>query len=119
MESNEFTIGLDYINARVGINITSEQVAKLLTRMQLNVKNATATSLTVVAPPTRSDILHACDIMEDVAIAFGINNIPRTSAKTSTVGKKDPLNNLTDLLRLELANSGYTEVLTLILVRMA
>jgi len=28
-------------------------------------------------PPTRSDILHACDVVEDVAIAHGYNNIPK------------------------------------------
>lgn len=32
--------------------------------------------LTVRVPPTRSDILHACDVMEDVAIAYGYNNLP-------------------------------------------
>lgn len=26
---------------------------------------------------TRSDILHPCDIVEDIAIAYGYNNIPR------------------------------------------
>jgi phenylalanyl-tRNA synthetase beta chain len=27
-------------------------------------------------PPTRSDILHAVDVIEDVAIAYGYNNLP-------------------------------------------
>ena len=27
-------------------------------------------------PPTRSDVLHACDVVEDVAIAHGYNNVP-------------------------------------------
>ncbi len=35
------------------------------------------TSLTVCVPPTRSDVLHACDVAEDVAIAYGYNNIER------------------------------------------
>jgi phenylalanyl-tRNA synthetase beta chain len=34
-------------------------------------------TLAVSAPPTRSDILHACDVVEDVAIAYGYNNIPK------------------------------------------
>ncbi len=32
--------------------------------------------LAVRVPPTRSDILHACDVAEDVAIAHGYNNVP-------------------------------------------
>ena len=31
----------------------------------------------VTVPPTRHDVIHACDIYEDVAIAYGYNNIER------------------------------------------
>jgi hypothetical protein len=62
------------------------------------------------------DILHECDVMEDVAIAYGYNNLPIVLPKTNTIGKQQPLNKLTDLLRGELAQAGYIEVLTLGLV---
>lgn len=35
----------------------------------------------VMVPPTRSDILHECDIWEDVAISYGFNNIKWTVPK--------------------------------------
>lgn len=70
----------------------------------------------VKVPPTRTDILHACDVIEDVAIAFGYNNIPRTLPKTSTVGTELPINKLSDDLRHELAQAGYTECLTMALL---
>lgn len=45
---------------------------------QLEVEvSADSNSLTVSVPPTRSDVLHACDVVEDVAIAYGYNNIPK------------------------------------------
>ncbi len=31
----------------------------------------------VTIPPTRHDVLHPCDIYEDVAIAHGYNNITK------------------------------------------
>ena len=34
------------------------------------------------------DVIHACDIIEDVAIAFGYNNIKKTVPKTSTIGEQ-------------------------------
>ena len=40
----------------------------------------------VEVPPTRSDIMHACDIMEDVGIAYSFNKLPREVPKTVTVG---------------------------------
>merc|ERR1712167_191481 len=68
--------------------------------------------LTVQVPCTRSDVLHKCDIMEDIAIAYGFNNIDRTIPPVVTVGKQQPLNRLTDLIRNEMAQAGYTEILT-------
>ena len=50
--------------------------------------------------------------MEDVAIAYGYNKLPRRVPSTVTVGKELPLNQLCELLRLECAMAGFTEVLT-------
>jgi len=44
--------------------------------MQLDAQPSSSGALSVRVPPTRSDILHACDVMEDVAIAHGYNNVP-------------------------------------------
>lgn len=44
----------------------------------------------VEIPPTRSDVIHACDIMEDAAIAYGFNNITRTTPRTYTVANQVP-----------------------------
>ncbi len=66
--------------------------------------------------PVRSDILHACDIVEDVGIAFGYNTIPKVFPPTNTTGKQQPLNKFTDLLRLEMACAGYIECLTMSLL---
>ena len=41
----------------------------------------------VEVPPTRADVLHPCDIAEDIGIAFGYNNIPRVIPPTNTIGK--------------------------------
>jgi phenylalanyl-tRNA synthetase beta chain len=40
----------------------------------------------VEVPPSRHDVIHACDIYEDVAVAYGYNNIKKTIPKTSTIG---------------------------------
>lgn len=54
--------------------------------------------------------------MEDVAIAYGYNNLEITPPSTLTYGAQQPLNMLSDLLRYELAFAGYTEVLSFTLV---
>ncbi|KAJ6757623.1 PHENYLALANINE--TRNA LIGASE BETA SUBUNIT [Salix koriyanagi] len=69
-------------------------------------------NINVLIPPTRSDILHPCDVMEDVAIAYGYNGIPKRRLPSM---KPLPLNQLEDLIREEIAMNGFTEVLTWIL----
>jgi len=66
----------------------------------------------VQIPPTRHDILHACDIFEDLAIGYGYNNIEKVLPKAMTIGKQLPVNKLSDQLREQVAQAGFTEALT-------
>lgn len=73
----------------------------------------------VQIPCTRPDIFHECDIMEDAAIAYGFNNLPRTFPATGTVAQPLAVSKLSDLVRREWAMAGWVEVLPLILVSTA
>jgi phenylalanyl-tRNA synthetase beta chain len=115
--SREMEASVDYITSSIGANIAADDVAKILSKMSLSASlTADRKTVKVAVPCTRSDILHACDIMEDVAIAYGYNNLVKEIPRTLTYGKQQPLNKLTDLLRQEVAMAGYTEALTLSLV---
>lgn len=72
--------------------------------------------LDIQVPPTRADVLHQADIMEDVAISYGFNNLPRTfPSKAATLAAPLPMNKLADIVRMEAAMAGWAEVLPLIL----
>ncbi len=105
---------IDFCNSLIGINLSASEIQTLCNKVQLGPANLLEndTVLEVTVPPTRSDILHAVDIAEDVAIAFGYNNIVKRVPKTNTVGGAEPLNLVGDLLREEIGRAGYTEVLT-------
>ena len=106
----------EYINGRIGVHIEGREMAALLCRMQLPTKlDAETNMLRVEVGPARSDVLHQCDIAEDVAIAHGYNNIARTIPPVNTVGAQHPLNHFSDLVRNEMAMLGFSEVLTRIL----
>ena len=109
----------DYVRKRIGVtaaDIDTKAMAALLCRMQLPTK-IDGDVLRVEVPPTRSDILHPCDVAEDVAISYGYNNINKEKAGPNvvTVGAQQPLNNFSDLVRQEMASQGFSEVLTWIL----
>ncbi len=95
---------MSLINRNVGINISAEEVASLLTRMCLRSEVCEdGENVRIEVPPTRAgvlsprtkcnvnvvvlctDILHPCDIIEDVAIAFGFNNIKMTFPNTNCI----------------------------------
>ena len=103
------------IYKRMGIRgdaASPEQLATLLTKMQMRSTATDGGKIEVEVPPTRPDILHACDIWEDAAVAYGFTNIDATEPKVVTAGKQLPINNLTDHLRLITAQAGYAEALT-------
>ncbi|KAM6932541.1 phenylalanine--tRNA ligase beta subunit isoform 2-T2 [Lycodopsis pacificus] len=103
----------EFVNKKVGINESTETIAQLLTKMCLRSEvTGVGDEIEVEIPPTRSDVIHACDIMEDAAMAFGFNNIPYTTPRTYTIATQFPVNKLTELLRQDLAAAGFTEALT-------
>ncbi|CAK9233476.1 unnamed protein product [Sphagnum troendelagicum] len=108
-------VDVSSINGLIGVSLQAQEMAELLNRMQLSATVKSDAKLKVLVPPTRSDILHACDVAEDVAIAYGYNNIVRTVPTSYTQGKQQPLNHFSDLVRSEIAMAGFTEVVTWIL----
>jgi len=65
MGSREMEVGVAYINRCVGTALDAAAVAALLSRMALQAEALPGGgAVRVRVPPTRSDVLHACDVME-------------------------------------------------------
>ena len=117
MSYRETSASLGYIRGLLDLAISPDEVIALLNKMMLpSSLSEDGENINVRVPPTRSDIMHQCDIAEDVAIAYGYNNLNIVQPKTNTAGGQQPLNMLCDLLRYEVAFAGYTEVLSFALV---
>ena len=112
-----FKADVDYLKTIVGIkDIVPEEILKCLKKMELSGKIINDKELEITAPITRSDILHQCDIAEDLAISFGYNNIEKKITPTNCYGRQQPYNKLADLFRHEMAMGGYVEFLTMSLL---
>ncbi len=101
------TIDANIVNKKVGIKESPASIAKLLSKMCLASELADDNKIRVTIPPTRHDVLHACDIYEDVAIAYGYNNLKKTIPKTMTIAQQQPLNKLTDQVGKKSWKSGH------------
>ncbi|PGH08359.1 phenylalanine-tRNA ligase, beta subunit [Blastomyces parvus] len=109
---------VSYINQCCGLSLSAKEICNLLKRMSYFAEPSTTSSdlVDVQVPVTRADVLHQADIMEDVAIAYGFNELPRSfPSKSGTVAQPLPINKLTDIIRTEAAMAGWSEVMPLIL----
>ncbi|CAD5229356.1 unnamed protein product [Bursaphelenchus okinawaensis] len=107
----EQNVDVQRMNTKIGINVEADKAVELLTKMSLSAKKDKKGTVTVTIPPTRHDVLHECDVAEDLALAFGYNNLPTRLPQAHTVAQPYPLNKLSDQLRNELALAGWTEVM--------
>ena len=65
----------------------------------------------------RLDIIDKCDIIEDILIGYGFENIPLDNPiEFYTIGKENDLNKFSDKIREEIAMMGFNEMLTLTLL---
>lgn len=110
-----YILDLNTINRKLHLDLDSTQIKQLLERMMHSV-TVDGSDILVNVPDSRMDVLHECDLMEDIAIAYGFNNFEMRIPPILTVGRETPLNKFTDKLRLEMALAGYNEVLTLTLL---
>jgi len=98
--------------------LSPTQVRDYLYKMSISceIDKADENTLNVQVPITRSDIMHECDLIEDLAISYGYNNLKLEVPKTLSGASEQPINHLSDQLRIELAMAGYTECLNWALV---
>lgn len=94
-------------------HLTEKEICILMRRMSVpcEIDKKDKNTLLVDVPITRSDIMHECDLVEDLAIAYGYNNLKLEIPKTHAGSSEQPVNHLTDQLRVEVAMAGFTECL--------
>mmetsp|Transcript_23920 Transcript_23920/g.58032 ORF Transcript_23920/g.58032 Transcript_23920/m.58032 type:complete len:645 (-) Transcript_23920:176-2110(-) len=93
--------------------LTNEEVCTHLTRMGIpsKVDQSCNNILNCEVPVTRSDVMHECDLIEDLAISYGYNNLTEEVPFVQNVPMEQPINHITDLTRTEFACAGFTECL--------
>lgn len=131
----ERIVSVDACRRLVGIDIDAEEMAALLRKMRFGAEPVAKGKLEVLAecyragaqhrrpdslsdeqvrvlvPAYRADIMHDWDIFEDVAIAYGFENIEATLPRTFTTGREHPISALERTVRTIFTGLGYLEVL--------
>ncbi len=69
-----------YTEKLLGINLSDNDIKKLLAKMGIGYENGCA-----LVPAYRADILHPMDIVEDIAIAYGYENFEEVIPAVATI----------------------------------
>jgi phenylalanyl-tRNA synthetase beta chain len=104
-------LDVEYANRLIGLQLTSKTIADLLLTAGLGVGKITPETVEVLVPCYRIDVMHQVDIIEDVAVAYGYNNIKPLWRDLPTTGSSRPKQRLIDVARELMVGSGYQEVL--------
>lgn len=106
------TVSSQFINSRLGLELSSEAIAKLLTNVEFHVKKESK-ELNINAPFWRTDIEIPEDIVEEVGRLYGYDQLPLILPNRSiSPAVVEPLIQLKQTVRNELSALGANEVLT-------
>lgn len=83
LKPEKMKISLENTNKLLGLELKEKDLQKLLPKMGYDYENKT-----VHIPAWRTDILHEVDIIEDIAIAYGYNNLIPEIPKVATTGQE-------------------------------
>ncbi len=110
-ESKRFSLSVEDTNHLLGLKLNATEIGDLLLTSGLGVENISDENLTVLVPCYRVDVMHQVDIIEDVAIAYGYNNIEPTWRELPTTGATKPDQRYIDIARELMVGLGYQETL--------
>ncbi|CCH62282.1 hypothetical protein TBLA_0G03460 [Henningerozyma blattae CBS 6284] len=119
LTERKMQVSIPYINSCLGLEQTAEEISASLKKMSLHSVQSKEDKnmLDVSIPITRPDILHPCDIMEDAAVGYGYNNLPKSEKMSNAnfISSPLPVNKISDIFRAASAQASWLEVMPLTL----
>ena len=101
-----------YANTILDLHLTSDNIADLLGKAGFGVEKLVRNKVTVHIPCYRIDVMHQVDLIEDIAIAYGYNNVRPSWRRFPTIGGTRPGQGLLDATRELMVGLGFQELLT-------
>ncbi|RLF10754.1 MAG: phenylalanine--tRNA ligase subunit beta [Thermoprotei archaeon] len=99
----------------IGIEVNVKEAEACLTKMGYFVEKVDDRSIRAWAPPYRCDILHAVDIIEDIAIGYGYDKLSPLIPPSTQVGKELEVTVFSSKIRELMIGFGFQEVLSYVL----
>jgi len=99
------------IDSLVGMQLSVDEAITELKRMGFGANDLGNDEIEVLIPSYRADILDNPDIVEDIAVGIGFDNIPAVFPMNATVGKSHELTKLASSVMEIMTGLGYSQVM--------
>ncbi|MFZ1038422.1 MAG: phenylalanine--tRNA ligase subunit beta [Candidatus Bathyarchaeia archaeon] len=111
-EVGSMDLDVEYVNKVSGLRFTAKQIVELLPKAGYRAEKVGGDCVRVHVPCYRVDVMHPVDLVEDVTIAYGYNNIKHLWRRLPTTGGMRLEQALVDTARELMVGLGFQEVLT-------
>jgi len=105
------SIPVKTIEAALGQTLGGESIRRALTGYGYEARPS-RDKVSVKLPPYRNDVMHAADVIEDVAISSGYSQFAPVMPSAFTIGGLSKLEELSDRIRELMVGYGYQEMIS-------
>jgi len=107
-KQRKILLNRDLVNTMLGLNLSSRNIASALKKCRLDAtpKNKT---ISCVVPRYRFDIFGPMDLVEEVTLGYGIENLNPNLSPSQTLGQKNYESDVLNNLRQIMIGLGYME----------
>ena len=78
LKDNAFSVDTNIIKSYLGLNLSTTEIIQILNRCRIEVSITNNKKVKCLVPPYRNDIINSIDLVEEIAIGYGIDNIKST-----------------------------------------
>jgi len=115
LKPRSMVLDAELVNKILGIKISIPKMVSALRKSRLNAQ-ARGKKIVCTIPRYRTDIFGPMDLVEEVALGYGIENFEPTIPESISVGQKNKITTTLDSISSVMIGLGYSEVMNLGLV---
>ncbi|MBL7015434.1 MAG: phenylalanine--tRNA ligase subunit beta [Nitrosopumilus sp.] len=110
LEQKKISVSTSLINQILGLNLNISKMISSLKKSRLDASSK-GTNIICTIPSYRFDIFGPMDLVEEVALGYGIQNLEPTLSPSQTIGKTNPVSLQLKSLDKTMIGLGYLEAL--------
>ena len=110
LEQRKMTVSASLINQTLGLNLNSSKIVSSLKKSRLDAISK-GTNIICTIPAYRFDIFGPLDLVEEVALGYGIQNLEPALSPSQTMGKTNPVSIKLKSLDQTMIGLGFLEAL--------